>query len=248
MPSRSDVTSANKSFTPPPGCPRIKLVDSFEELVSTPFGDGVNALCWPRELPGDFREIAELLGAEGGEEISTIDDARLRALSLSDAGKMARDILLQDQEMLRAHDLAPVLDCVRGHVRPVSDDPVATDVYSFHADSATVQADTYLCTYTGACSEGLRNEEAQRRVDVPETRAALLAMFGGDDNSDFLVFLSENYFDLHYVPLPGAQPFSFGTGNLWRLAIEYPGCAVPPCIHRAPLVAPGQPSRLLLLS
>jgi len=236
------------TYTPPPGYNRIKVVASFEELISTPFGNSVNALCWPRELPGDFREIAVLLATDGGEEISTVDEARLRALSLSDAGKVARDILLHDQELLRAHDLAPVLDCVRGYVRPSSDDPVPTDVYSFHADSATVQADTYLCTYTGACSEGLRNEEAQRRVDVPETRAALLDLFRGEDNDDFLVFLNENYFDLHYVPLLNAQPFSFGTGNLWRLAIEYPGCPVPPCIHRAPLVAPGQPSRLLLLS
>jgi hypothetical protein len=236
------------SLLPPPTYHRIKRVSSFEELVSTPFGDGVNALCWPRELPGDFREIADLLASRGSEEISTIDETELRALSLSDAGKVARDILLRDLDLLRAHDLAPVLDCVRGHVRPPTEDPVSTDVYSFHADSATVQADTFLCSYTGACSEGLRNEEAMRRVDIPETRAALLAMFGGEDNADFLAFLNENYFDLHYLPRPGAQLFSFGLGNLWRLAIEYPGCPVPPCIHRAPLVAPGEPSRLLLLS
>jgi hypothetical protein len=42
---------------------------------------------------------------------------------------------------------------------------VPTDVYSFHADSATVETDTYLCSYTEAASEGLRNEEAQRYVD-----------------------------------------------------------------------------------
>lgn len=33
--------------------------------------------------------------------------------------------------------------------------------------SATVLADTYLCTYFGAPVEGLRNE-AKRRVDVPD--------------------------------------------------------------------------------
>ena len=65
---------------------------------------------------------------------------------------------------------------------------------------------------------------------------------------DFLAFLNENFYDLHYAPLPEAQPFSFGIGNLWRVAIEYPGSPVPPCIHRAPITHPGQPSRLLLLS
>lgn len=227
---------------------RIKRVNSFEELVSTPFRDGINALCWPRELPGNFREIADLLAGTAMDEISTIEAAQLHALKLSDAGQVAREILLQDQALLCAHDLAPVLDCVRGHVRTTTSDPIPTDVYSFHADSATVPADTYLCTYTGACSEGLPNEEARRRVDDPGTRAALLEMFGGEDDADFAVFLSENHFDLHYTALPQAKPYAFGIGNLWRIAIQYPGCPVPPCIHRAPLVAPGEPARLLLLS
>lgn len=90
--------------------------------------------------------------------------------------------------------------------------------------------DTFLCTYVGACSEGLPNEQAQRRVDVPETRAELLRLYSGEDDAEFLEFLAENFYDLHYAPLPGAQPFSFGPGNLWRIAIQYPGCPVPPCV------------------
>ena len=39
---------------------------------------------------------------------------------------------------------------------------------------------------------------------------------------------------LHYAPLPHARSFSFGKGNLWRIAVDYPGSPVPPCIHRAP--------------
>jgi hypothetical protein len=46
----------------------------------------------------------------------------------------------------------------------------------------------------------------------------------------------------------GAQPFSFGLGHVWRIACEHPGSPVPPCIHRAPETAPGQPPRLLLIS
>ncbi len=41
---------------------------------------------------------------------------------------------------------------------------------------------------------------------------------------------------------------SFGLGNLWRIAVDYPGSPVPPCIHRAPITRPGRPPRLLLIS
>ena len=88
------------AFTLPPGNPRLKVVGSFHALVRTPFADGINALCWPRALPGDFREVVEALGI--GEGIVTVDDSCLHRLALSDAGKMARDLLLADQQMLRA--------------------------------------------------------------------------------------------------------------------------------------------------
>ena len=80
------------------------------------------------------------------------------------------------------------------------------------------------------------------------TRAELLRLYGGDDDAGFLEYLTENFYDLHYASLPRAQPFSFGVGNLWRIAIEHPDSRVPPCVHRAPLTLPGQPARLLLIS
>ncbi|MEO6052738.1 MAG: hypothetical protein ABIP97_01880 [Chthoniobacterales bacterium] len=230
----------------PCGYPRIKMVASFHELVTTPLEGEINALCWERTLPGDFRELVERLGI--GEGIVPVDDSHLCDLSLSDAGKVARDILLEDQQSLRALDLAPSLDCIHNSPRNLGDGIFPTDVFSFHVDSATVQADTYLCSYTEAPSEGLRNDEAQQRVDIPETRAALLKLFGGEDDEAFLEYLNDHYYDLHYVPVAGARPFSFGLGNLWRIATEYPGSPVPPCIHRAPSTFPGQPPRLLLIS
>ena len=233
-------------FVPPLGYHRIRVVGSFEELVSTPFGNGVNALCWPRTLPGDFGEIVERLGVGAG--ITTIGDARLTTLALSAEGRTARDILLQDQAWLRAHDLDPVLDCIHGYPDNEEEGLVPTHVQSWHTDSATAEADTWLCTYFGASSEGLRNDEARRRVDVPEIRAELLRLFGGKDDDDFLDYLNERYYDLHHAPLPEARPWSFGVGNLWRLACEYPGSPVPPCIHRAPTTIAGQPPRLLLIS
>jgi hypothetical protein len=225
---------------------RIRKVSSFHELVSTPLESGLNALCWERTLEGDFAEVIQKLGT--GEGITTIEDDQLRQLPLSSAGKTAVEIMLEDLRLLRSLDLDPVLDCIHGYLRDETSDPVATDVFSYHADSATIPADTYLCTYHGPSSEGLPNEDVQRRVDIPETRAQLLALFGGEDTEEFREYLNENCFDLHYAPLPHARPYSFGVGNLWRIAVEYPGSPVPPCIHRAPLTEPGDPPRLLLIS
>jgi hypothetical protein len=235
----------------------IRLVQSFEELVSSRFEDGVNALCWERTLPGDFAEVVERLGV--GRGITALEDERLLELakSLSDAGRVAIEVMLEDLRRLRELDLLPELNAVNGYVQREQTGPVRTDVCSFHVDSATVEADTWLCTYHGASSEGLRNDEAVRRVDLPETRTELLQCYreelGDPDAAEdeaFREWLNDNSYDLHYAPIADARPFSFGVGNLWRVATEWPGCAVPPCIHRAPDPVEGgtETVRLLLIS
>lgn len=229
----------------PPDYARIRRVRSFGELVSTSFTDGVNALCWERTLSGDFAEIVAQL--DGNEGIVTLDETRLLALPVSRAGRIAIAQMIADLKLLRDHELDPTLNCIHGYARDDEPGPVATDVFSFHADSATVEASTWLCTYHGSPSEGLRNEDAHRRVDVPETRAELLKIYGSGDDAGFRDFLREHCYDLHYAAVPHAQPFSFGLGHMWRIAIDHPGCPVPPCIHRAPATLPGQP-RLLLIS
>ena len=231
-------------FAPPHGYHRIKLVSSFAELVGTPFDHGVNALCWPRTLPGNFGEVVEHLGV--GEGIAT---ARRRAPKSPGerGGAGGHRLLLEDQRLLREHGLAPVLECIHGYPRDEDAGPVPTDVFSFHADSATAEADTWLCTYHGPASEGLRNDEARRRVDIPETRAALLERFGGEDDAAFLEYLSENCYDLHYAPLPHARPFSFGRAisgaSPWTIpAVPFPRAFI---AHPKPS---SQPPRLLLIS
>lgn len=239
------MTPDSSLFILPPDYPRIRLVHSFDELLSTPFGDGVNALCWPRKLAGDYEEVAAHLVRTGTE---TLDDGILRALPLSAGGRIAVGQMIEDRRLLREAGLDPLLDCIKSYDRDEEPGPVPTDVYSFHADSAPVEAETWLCSYNESCSEGLRNDEARRRIDIQETRAELLQLFGGEDDESFAEYLTENCFDLHYAPHPHAKPFSFGMGNLWRIACDYPGSPVPPCIHRAPATIPGRPPRLLLIS
>ncbi len=228
------------------GHPNVRLVSSFEELAGTPFADGVNALCWPRALDGDFSEIVTRVGPL--DEIVTLDEDDLASLALSPDGRRARETLIADLRRLRAHGLDPSLDCIPAYPRDEPGGLVPTDVYSYHADSANTVADTWLCSYTQASSEGLRQEDAILCADVPETRATLLQRYGGADDDGFRTYLTDNFSDLHYVARPGARPFSFGLGNLWRITTDYPGSPVPPCVHRAPATLPGQPPRLLLIS
>ena len=46
------------AFSFPTDQRRVRRVQSFHELVTTRFADGVNALCWERTLPGDYAEAA----------------------------------------------------------------------------------------------------------------------------------------------------------------------------------------------
>lgn len=226
--------------------PRVQIVGSFDELIATPFAGNVNAMCWPRTLEGDFHEVIERLQAPAG--MTTIEDDEVRALDLSPAGSIARETLLADQALLRDAGLDPILDVITEYPRDARGEPIAADVYSFHVDSAPVETATYLCTYAGPASEGLLNENAVRRIDVAETRAALLRRHGGADDEAFAAYLADECFDLHYAALPGARPYPFGLHNLWRIACAWPGSSVLPCIHRAPPQPPGSPPRLLLIS
>jgi hypothetical protein len=230
-----------------PATPRIRIVGSFDALVNASFGPEVNAICWARQLPGNFDEIAALLQDE--EDILSLDEEAIETLRprLSAQGNIAADILLADRQLLQERGLLPSLECVPRYSRD-DDNAIPTDVYSFHADRAPVQADTYLCSYNEASSEGLDNASAQRRIDDPATLKKLQELFMAEGGDNFGEFLRENCYDLHYAPLPDALRYSFGIGNMWRIAVEYPGSPVAPCIHRAPDTVDGRPPRLLLIS
>jgi hypothetical protein len=240
------LTDPMAPFSLPLDYPRIRRVASFSELVATPFEAGINAICWERELKGDFAEVVLALGTISGVE--PLEESQLAALRLSAAGQQAVATMIEDLRGLRAHTFEPVLNCIMAYPREEDAGPVRTDVLSFHADRTPIPTATWLCTYHGRPSEGLRNDEAVRRVDIPETRAALLKDYGGPDDASFCEHLSESCYDLHYAAMPDARPFSFGIGNLWRIACEYPDAIVPPCIHRAPEEQPGDSPRLLLIS
>lgn len=222
---------------------QIRLVTGFQELVSLPFQGEVNAICWERQLAGDFSEIVRQV--ELTDDLVALDEEQLRSLSLSPKGELAREVLLEDLELLKAQGAAPTLNVIRCYERDNANPFFPTDVYSFHVDRSPVPSDTFLCTYHGAPSQILPNSQGIQKVLVPEIRQHIRQQFLGSDEN-FEHFLMEQCLDLHYQAKPQARPVSLGTGNMWRLAIDHPESQVLPCLHRAPEEKPGE-SRLLLI-
>ncbi len=222
---------------------QIQSVTSFQDFLSTPFRGAVNAVCWQRELAGNFAEIVEKVVVNGN--MLTLGAEELQALELSDQGQVAREILLNDLNLLEERGNAPTLNVIKCYDRDDSYPFFPTDVYSFHVDRSPVPADTILCTYHGEPSDILPNEQATQKVLIPEIRDTLKELYDGPEEG-FETFLQEYFFDLHYQPKPDARPISLGVGHLWRLAIDHPERQVLPCLHRAPKEKVGE-HRLLLI-
>ncbi|MFY8180824.1 MAG: DUF1826 domain-containing protein [Flavobacterium sp.] len=222
---------------------QIGIVTSFSELIQTDFEGIRNALCWYRNLEGDFKELVSKLQLK--ENITEVTPKDLLALQLSPQGNCAREIILKDLQDLTDFGAAPVLNLLQCYERDTDFDFITTDVYSFHVDRSPIATDTFLCTYQGAASDLIANDEAQQKILVPEIRAQLKDLHDGPE-ADFEDFLKENYFDLHYQTQPNATPINLGVGHLWRLAVDHPTQQVLPCIHRAPIEKDGE-YRLLLI-
>jgi len=221
---------------------QIYYVSNFQDLVSTPFKGVINAICWTRKLTGDFSEIVRKVALNGN--ITAIEQEELLELQLTEQGQLAREILLNDLKLLKAHGASPILNVIKNYDRDETYPFFPTDVYSFHVDRSPVPTDTFLCTYYGEPSEILPNSQGKKKVLIPEIRDELKKLYHGTDEG-FESFLSDHFFDLHYQAEPDAHPISLGVGHLWRLAVDHPESQVPPCLHRAPHES-GQ-NRLLLI-
>lgn len=223
--------------------PQIRIVNSFLELVNTKFQGLNNAMCWQRDLSGDFKEIATKLSLE--ENITEISIEDLMALNLSENGNLARKTILNDIALLTEFGASPSLNLLKCYERDDELDFISTDVYSFHVDRSPIETDTFLCTYHGAASDIVSNDQVEQKILIPEIREKLKALHDGSE-AEFDQFLEEYFFDLHYEPKPNAKPVNLGLGHLWRLAVDHPTQSVLPCVHRAPKENDGE-YRLLLI-
>jgi hypothetical protein len=222
---------------------QIAVVSTFSDLVNIRFEGAVNAICWERNLAGDFKEIVTKLQLK--QNITEVSMEDLTALSLSDNGHMARETILSDWKLLADFGASPSLNLLKNYERDDEFDFISTDVYSYHVDRSPICTDTFLCTYHGAASDILPNDQSVQKIAVPEIREKLKELHDGPEE-DFETFLKDNYFDLHYQPVPNARPINLGVGHLWRLAVDHPEQQVLPCVHRAPLENNGE-YRLLLI-
>jgi hypothetical protein len=222
---------------------QMGIVSTFSELIQTDFVGERNALCWYRNLEGDFKEIVNKLQLK--ENITVVEPKDLLALQLSEQGIIAREIILNDLQLLADFGASPSLNLLKCYDRDDEFNFISTDVYSYHVDRSPIATDTYLCTYHGATSEIIANEQAVQKIRIPEIREKLKALHNGP-SEEFDDFLKEHYFDLHYQAQPNTTPTNLGVGHLWRLAVDHPKQQVPPCIHRAPVEKEGE-YRLLLI-
>ncbi|AWK07477.1 DUF1826 domain-containing protein [Flavobacterium crocinum] len=222
---------------------QIGVVSTFSDLVHTHFKGEMNALCWYRTLDGDFKEIVEKLSLK--ENITEVSTEDLIALQLSEKGKTAREIILNDLQLLTDFGASPSLNLLKCYERDDEFDFISTDVYSFHVDRSPIATDTFLCTYHGAASDIVANSQTEQKILIPEIRTKLKELHDGPDE-EFEDFLKENFFDLHYQLHENAEPVNLGLGHLWRLAVDHPKQEVLPCVHRAPVENDGE-YRLLLI-
>lgn len=223
---------------------QIKSVINFQELIASPFQGEINAMCWKRNLIGDFSEIIKKVASN--ENIVALHLEELYELQLSEQGKLARNILINDFKLLKNQGASPTLNIIKNYERDDAFPFFPTDVYSFHVDRSPIPTDTFLCTYHGEASDILPNSEGIQKILIPEIRAELKKLYGEGSNDGFESFLSEFFFDLHYQAKPTAKPISLGIGHLWKLAIDHPESKVLPCLHRAPKEKTGE-HRLMMI-
>ena len=222
---------------------QMSLVSTFSELVNTNFHGDINAIGFYRELIGDFKEIVDKLKLK--ENITEVSVEDLLMLQLSLSGKLARELILNDIQLLTDFGASPVLNLLKSYERDDDLDFISTDVYSFHIDRSPIETDTFLCTYHGPASDIVPNNQVDQKILIPEIRAELRALYDGPE-AEFEDFLEEYFFDLHYQAKPTANPVNLVSGHLWRLAVDHPNQNVLPCVHRAPVETDGE-YRLLLI-
>lgn len=146
--------------------PQIAVVSTFSELVKTDFQESMNAICWERNLDGDFEEIVSQLKLN--ENITEVSVEDLRSLNLSEKGNSAREIILSDLKLLTDFGASPSLNLLKHYDRDEEFDFISTDVYSFHVDRSPIATSTFLCTYFGASSDILPNDQATPKILIPE--------------------------------------------------------------------------------
>lgn len=133
----------------------IKMVDSFEAMLSEPFGHA-SAVLLPRSLSGDFNALAQVMGRKGYwraplMRVEKRDDLRKNF-------PQEIDLLREDIRMLRGVSAQHYLD-----LRVSKDSNWREDraPHAFHSDGCrNAHFGRVLCCYNDPVTEWIRREDA----------------------------------------------------------------------------------------
>ena len=92
---------------------QIKTVSSFKELINREFQGDNNAICWQRNLVGDFGEIVSKLELKNNITEVSVED--LENLTLTDHGELAIEIIINDLKLLTDFGASPSLNLIKNY-------------------------------------------------------------------------------------------------------------------------------------
>jgi hypothetical protein len=93
-------------------------------------------------------------------------------------------------QLLSDFGASPTLNLIQNYERDDELNFISTDVYSFHVDRSPIPTDTFLCTYHGAASEILPNDQVEQKILIPEIREKLFKDFSVHDKFHRTLILS----------------------------------------------------------
>lgn len=92
----------------------------------------------------------------------------LYELELSEQGQLAREILLSDLNILKAHGSSPVLNLIKYYDRDNEHSFFPTDVYSFHVDRSPVPTDTFYVPTMASPVQSCRIHKPNKKYSSPK--------------------------------------------------------------------------------
>lgn len=213
----------------PPAHESIVIETSMERFYAHRRKPHEMIILHPRTISGPFNALARhLLERHPCYGVAKAHDEMLQTLyscealeamsGIPDALDDAMGLIVSDMnEMARQTGVQPFL-------RVIAPGGYAVGTYVYHEDtpkhlSALGACERLVCCYNGPTTEGLLEEDAS------------FVSCGGDGPE--------------YMAMPGAAPFRFGIGNIWRHACM--GGEAPAFIHRAVDIPAGHPPRLMVV-
>ena len=237
----------------------VAVAPTMRDFFDQSFGGAsgkTNVILHRRKLRGDFNALAAHLA---GNKKVTID----RSLRREDVVKAEKELKGKAkkaaQEILADIDMLAREGYHSTKLRLIGDEGYRMDhgydlkkgsgVSLFHFDGGQPLKGRVLTAYAGATTQGIAPEDCIRFVDIPKFQQDLIGRFGQDhvDPKELAALMKRSIADIR-LPKPGAIPYAFSVGDIFRHAVRDNKAGVTPHLHRAPPMTTGAKPRLLLVA